>query len=158
MNKRNLESLVEQGLSTRKIGVILDKSQTSIRYWLKIHGLRTTYPGESTSANYECVTCGRRYTYERNKGFTKERCNSCQVNRRRFKLRKRIVAYLGGCCGRCGYNKCEQALHAHHTDPSEKSFNISGAHCRSWERIRKELDKCILLCANCHAEEHSRSI
>lgn len=66
------------------------------------------------------------------------------------------VDYLGGKCNRCGYNKCIDALDFHHINPKEKDFNFSeNGHCRSWERVKKELDKCELLCANCHREEHS---
>ena len=102
-----------------------------------------------------CELCGRKYTYDRTKGCTKVKCNSCLVNHRRFELRKKIIAHMGGCCKRCGYDKCNQALHAHHKNEATKGFNISGAHSRSWERIEAELAKCILLCANCHAEEHA---
>ena len=63
---------------------------------------------------------------------------------------------MGGKCGKCGYDKCIHALHAHHVNTNDKDFNISGAHSRSWKRIEKELEKCVLLCANCHIEEHSR--
>lgn len=47
-----------------------------------------------------------------------------------------------------------RVLSFHHRDPSEKKFIISGNHCRKWEIVREELDKCDLLCANCHMELH----
>ena len=49
------------------------------------------------------------------------------------------------------------ALHFHHRNPAEKDFSISGAHARSWVSISGELDKCDLVCANCHAEIHERA-
>ena len=101
-----------------------------------------------------CELCGREYEYVRNSGHTMRRCNSCKTNERRFIIKRQVVDYLGGKCHRCGYNKCLGALTAHHVDPSKKSFAISGAHSRGWESVKKELDKCVLLCANCHNEEH----
>ena len=75
-------------------------------------------------------------------------------------LRKRrkleAVKYLGGKCVRCGYNRNVAALVFHHPDPSQKEFAISAKGLtRSWEKVKLELDKCILLCANCHAEVHN---
>ncbi len=65
------------------------------------------------------------------------------------------VAYKGGCCQVCGYEKYIGALNFHHINPAEKEFGLSAdGLTRSWERVRKEADKCILLCANCHAEVH----
>lgn len=59
----------------------------------------------------------------------------------------------GGCCGRCGYDKCLSALQFHHRDPAQKLFNVT--RCRgSLETMRQEADKCDLICANCHFEEH----
>jgi len=56
----------------------------------------------------------------------------------------------------CGYNKCLEALEFHHRNPSEKEFNVSSkGHSRSWERVKKEIEKCDLLCANCHREIHA---
>lgn len=101
-----------------------------------------------------CEICNREYEYCRNKGGTRVKCNSCSVNERRIKLRKKIVDHMGGQCVKCGYDKCYGAMHAHHLDPSEKDFNISGSHSRSWAVIEKELGKCILICSNCHSEEH----
>ncbi len=54
----------------------------------------------------------------------------------------------------CGYNKCLSALEFHHIDPLKKDFNISQFRTTSFESIKKELDKCDLLCANCHREIH----
>jgi hypothetical protein len=58
---------------------------------------------------------------------------------------------------RCGYDRCLEALEFHHIASGEKDFGISArGHSRSWEKTRQELDKCILLCANCHREIHAQ--
>ena len=71
----------------------------------------------------------------------------------RQRLKLRAIQYKGGRCQVCGYNRCTRALTFHHLSPSEKDFNIGGS-TKAWSRIKAELDKCILLCANCHAETH----
>lgn len=103
-----------------------------------------------------CVLCGRKYDHATKMGHSKTTCNSCLVNNRRFEFKRRSIAYKGGRCENCGYCKSVRALTFHHIDPSTKSFGIANAHCRSWEVVQAELDKCIMLCANCHAEEHER--
>lgn len=66
------------------------------------------------------------------------------------------VEYKGGKCERCGYKRCIEALEFHHTDPALKDFSISGkGYTRSWDTVQKELDKCEMLCANCHREAHA---
>ena len=48
----------------------------------------------------------------------------------------------------------------HHLDPKDKEFNISKA-CQDFtdlDLIKKEIDKCILLCANCHRKVHNKII
>ena len=78
------------------------------------------------------------------------------VIRRRKKLKKMAVEYKGGKCQCCGYARDITALEFHHSDESKKHFGISSAGItRSWEKTRKELDRCVLLCANCHREVHS---
>ena len=69
-------------------------------------------------------------------------------------LRKlKCVKYKGGKCELCGYNRSARALCFHHKNPEEKDFTFSNK-VRSWEKVQRELDKCILVCANCHAEIH----
>lgn len=80
---------------------------------------------------------------------------SCQdrVAKRRKQLKVMVVKYLGGRCVRCGYDKCVAALEAHHLDSSTKAFGIAAkGYTRSWEVVKTEADKCILLCSNCHRE------
>ncbi|CAN5119184.1 hypothetical protein BH11PAT3_BH11PAT3_1950 [soil metagenome] len=77
------------------------------------------------------------------------------VKRRRKKLREMAREYKGNQCAICGYKKCQRALSFHHLDPKLKDFGLSAKGLtRSWEKIQKEIDKCILLCANCHMEVH----
>lgn len=101
-----------------------------------------------------CKYCNREYIYVRDKGHKKTYCNSCGVNRRRFGVKRKMVSYKGGKCIRCGYNRCLRALEFHHRNPNEKDLAISRSYCRRWEVIRQELDKCDLLCSNCHREIH----
>lgn len=64
---------------------------------------------------------------------------------------------MGGCCQSCGYNKCESALELHHIDPTKKdskAFNMR-ANPQNVEKVKNELEKCILLCCLCHREFHA---
>lgn len=89
--------------------------------------------------------------------MTRNRFNSLHVAESRRKIKARAVEYKGGKCEACGYSKCIAALEFHHQDPTQKDLQVSGAgNYRKWEVIRPEVDKCLLLCANCHREEHDR--
>ena len=72
----------------------------------------------------------------------------------RKRLKQKAIDYKGGSCKICSYNRCNEALTFHHLNPSEKDFTI--AYMKSWgfDRIKSELDKCILLCTRCHTEVH----
>lgn len=78
------------------------------------------------------------------------------VAKRRKKIREMAVKYKGGKCEVCGYDKCIQALEFHHLNNKGKDFGISDrGYTRSWQKVKQEIDKCILLCANCHRELHA---
>ena len=77
------------------------------------------------------------------------------VAKRRKDVRQKAVSYKGDKCAICGYSKCLQALEFHHVKNSKKDFGISAkGYTRSWKNVKEELDKCVLLCANCHREVH----
>lgn len=122
-----------------------------------------------------CKVCGRDFPHRAtHDGFTvslshRKRCLACQPWRsressgsrqgkavmdwrRRTKLK--AIRYKGGQCVICGYARCVRALVFHHLDPMEKDFGVGTGHCRAWDTLRRELDKCVLLCGNCHDEVH----
>jgi len=110
--------------------------------------------------NCICRICGKHYQYVYENSVSignhsKNVCNSCRANHRRFALKDKMIAYKGGHCSICGYKKCNRALTFHHLDPNQKDFNFAGNHSRKWEKIQIELDKCILVCQNCHCEIHA---
>jgi len=75
------------------------------------------------------------------------------VAKRRKKLKTLSIEYKGGECQTCGYKKYVGALELHHINKADKEFGIGDkGYTRSWEKVKSELDKCILLCANCHRE------
>lgn len=104
-----------------------------------------------------CQVCGRVYDYHHSAtaGHTKIKCNSCLVNERRIKIKEKSLEFKGGKCEICGYSKSKRALSFHHVN-GKKEFSLSGSHCRKWESIVAELNKCMLVCANCHMELHEK--
>ena len=86
-------------------------------------------------------------------GYRCARCSTARVSLRRRRVRELLVAEAGGSCTLCGYDRYSGALQFHHLEPREKRFHISeGGLTRSLARLREEAGKCLLLCANCHAE------
>ena len=102
-----------------------------------------------------CKTCHNAYFRE----YFSDQDRMCKqvgrVDKNKKEYRNNFRKYkLSIGCQECGYDKCASALHFHHINSSEKKFAISKGVARSVNEIKmkEELDKCILLCANCHAE------
>ncbi len=82
-----------------------------------------------------------------------KRCRAEAVARRRRKIKRILVEEAGGRCQICGYDGSFVALEFHHLDPTKKSFGVAQRGItRSIDKVREEVRKCILICANCHAE------
>ena len=111
---------------------------------------------EYTNTAYLCRTCG----IDGQSNFYKTaryQCKSCFNKRCVASGQQRVFdlkMHYGGKCVRCGYNKSLAALQFHHTDPTQKEFSLGHKRGIKWEEQIKELDKCELVCANCHAEIH----
>lgn len=103
-----------------------------------------------------CSVCHKMFGYSRVAGDRKTVCASCRTSEKRLEKKRRAVEYKGGACEKCGYSRSISALQFHHRDPATKTFSISNKMSVSWPRIKAEVEKCDLLCANCHAEHHEQ--
>ena len=160
IEREQLEDLVAEGLSIREIAVRVDRSPTTVRHWLREYGLKTLRERRPTVEDVDqverrCATHGIA-TFVRYGPRDHFRCVLCRrqrVTNRRRRVKEILVAEAGGACRLCGYDRTPAALHFHHVDPNEKSFALAlQGVARSLDRCRTEAQKCVLLCANCHAE------
>lgn len=86
------------------------------------------------------------------------KCKSCLYTYQKNRWHQRkldAIEYKGGVCLDCGQMPHPGAMQFHHDDPDEKEFAWNKGRLRAWVSVKKELDKCVLLCANCHAIRHS---
>lgn len=76
---------------------------------------------------------------------------------RRRKFKDFLVSIMGRGCQICGYLKCNRSLCFHHLDPDQKDFSMGehSANPENWANVFNEINKCIMLCTNCHIELHS---
>jgi hypothetical protein len=115
--------------------------------------IREAREAGQTTVILECARHGRTEFWVGRERVRCRRCNSQGVARRRRKVKEILVAEAGGCCSLCGYDRFPVALEFHHLDPETKAFGLSEAGItRSIQASRDEAGKCVLLCANCHAE------
>lgn len=170
MQKELLENYISQNKSTREIATTVGKSQTAIRYWLAKYSLKTIVAEKLNHTHLKEMPCGKCHILKSLDNFyirpdqrrMHSYCKQCFANitkekSKQFKLQ--CLQYKNQiCCQMCGYDKCIGALDFHHIDSESKDFEISQAKnlTKINDVIKKELDKCIVICANCHREHHYR--
>ena len=164
-------SLRKEGKSYKEITKILGCAMSTVSYHCQLHKMGDNNQKVSedekeqfqkmydeigslkkvaklTGRSFETV---KKYVQVRTR--VKKVTNSESVILWRKRTIKKLIEYKGGKCELCGYNKCDSALQFHHKDPTEKDFSISGRSL-SFDRLKEEVDKCMLVCSNCHAEIH----
>lgn len=156
-DKFNIVKLYNSGLTCLEISDKLDIYRITISKYLKSIGvlvkkrLNESQRKESGKIK-ECEICEKQITGGRNI------CMSCYTNTRRYKIKKRMFDYKGGFCQKCNEGDLDISCYDfHHMDPTKKEFNLSGLNSAkiNWNKVKEELDKCLLLCSNCHRTEHS---
>jgi transposase len=155
-------ALVEEGLSIQQMAERLGIGATTVRHWLRRYGLVTLRARRSADEQRgqrvvirQCRHHGLTAWVRTGTGgrYRCKRCRSEHVSARRRRVKRLLVAEAGGRCILCGYDRYAGALQFHHLDPSAKSFALSvQGVARSLEKARAEAAKCVLICANCHAE------
>lgn len=110
---------------------------------------------------YKCKQCGET---DENKMMNKgggrralslcKRCHNINTIERGRRNKDLYIKYKGGKCELCGYDKCHAAMDFHHLDPDEKDPGVSSIRYWGLAKAKEELDKCLLVCANCHREIH----
>lgn len=164
ITKDILITLIDLNYSTYGLAEQLKCSQTNVRYYLRKFGLNTNSHAVKNIIK-ECIVCTKSISPPKIK-FCSEKCSSehksnnrnsynCQQvrgNDRKLKL----IKYKGGCCEICGYSKNYAALLFHHLIPENKLFCINLRKCSNtnMKSLYIEVDKCQLLCHNCHYELH----
>lgn len=174
--KEKIFKLYESGKTYREINRELGCSKGTISYhlhsnkdqerlkrneWIQSIKLNNTLTKPEFFEKYKDLL-SKREMKELCKGLfhkesSKYKSNSAEYHRKRRKeIKLELIKYKGGKCQKCGYLKCHKALQFHHQDPTKKDFAI-GENMKSIriENLKKELDKCILVCANCHSEIHN---
>ena len=163
MNIEVVKELINQNKSTTEIAKVFNTSQTSVVRYLKKHKLSTNFKfAIKTSTHKECTECNKLKLhedfYKRDGNNLQSMCKECTLIhtiKRRQIVKQKAIEYKGGKCTICNYNTYNGALEFHHLDPNEKDFNIAEITTTIFnEKIKTELDKCILLCSNCHREVH----
>lgn len=170
MEYENLVSLLCNGKSLNDISKETGKSLTTIIYWTNKFDLKPNFKNFKQIGKKEygetrfCPKCQKDcpttdFFKRRGRLFSSTYCRGCTKSttlERMINFKKICVEYKGGQCKLCGYNKYYGALEFHHVDPMLKRFNISQVKSYKFsDFVKEELDRCELLCSNCHREVES---
>lgn len=155
-----LKTLTESCNTIKEISISAGKSETTIKYWLKKHDLKIIKAKVYEKICSDCKTLkplSEYYLKNKEKQSYNSYCKDCSKtaatkSKRNFK--DDCIDYKGGSCINCGYSKCRAALEFHHLESDLKEFELSRKTNLNNE-VKLELDKCILVCANCHREIHN---
>ena len=161
VDKNKLLDLYNQDKTKKEISEYFQIGRSTVLKYLKQLGLKSKSKIGSNNTRqrkYICKHCGET---DKNKfvDWCYTLCKSCNnIRGSKYVVQRKLdcIKYKGGKCSICGYNKYYGALEFHHLDPNEKEFGVGEkGYTRSWEKVKQELDKCVLLCSNCHKEVHA---
>jgi uncharacterized CHY-type Zn-finger protein len=147
MEKEDITRYVEQGLNNSQIAKLISCHRTTVPKKMKKFGIV-----RNKNKNVICKLCKKDLgANEKNDS----KCYTCATRVRRYRTKFAAVKYKGGICEHCGWIGSIAAFDFHHID-ANKEFTLKSCAHKKWDLIKKELDKCKLLCSNCHRIEHAK--
>jgi hypothetical protein len=170
MEKKIFEAFIDKGYTQRQIGKDLKLSHTAVRYWLKKFKLKTNgKPKEKAKIINGCKICTeckenktvKEFYLRTDKKNYASKCKKCAnkyYGNRIKDVKIKMIEYKGGECERCELKLKDShysVFDFHHLDPKTKDVKFDKIKFRKWEKIKSEIDKCALLCSNCHRITHS---
>jgi len=172
MTKEILIKLINNNLSQRQIAEKLECSQGNIKYWLKKFDLKTKlnlYNKGTNDINNEkyCPKCKiikpiNEFYKRSNRNGVGGYCKKCsnKYHTKRVKeVKLKMIKYKGSKCIECKLNIKDShysVFDFHHINPIEKDINFNRIKFQKWDKIKLEIDKCELLCSNCHRMKHAK--
>ena len=161
MNKSDLETLINQSFTLKQIAKNLQSSQSNVRYWIKKYGLKLKRGAKGKKpkdfvTDKKCA-CGETdpNKFYGNKTKICAKCHNKYNLLKGHENRLYMLDKLGGRCINCGFDKYKSSLDIHHLDPTQKDVGFKTVRYWSRNRIDKELEKCVILCRNCHNAHHN---
>ena len=160
--RETYQKLVDEGYSTRKMAKKLGVGQTTIKYWMKKFGIKTNphrYIKKDGKVFKPCPQCKAikeinfvNFYPKGKKGYSSycKKCFSIYCSNRWIQKKKDAVKYKGGICIDCKSTFDYYLYDFHHLDSNTKEFDWNKLRLYGWNRIKSELDKCVLLCCMCH--------
>lgn len=162
------KELIDKKYSHRQIAKELNISNSLAYKDLKKFNLKTVHIANKPIPTYKsgykwCSGCKaslrlNNFGLVTNKEYHLSQCKKCKSDKkniRRNNSKKAAVEYKGGKCCICGFCKYIGSLDFHHVDQSTKDFSFSDRRISDIEKIKPELDKCVLVCRNCHGMIHA---
>ncbi len=110
----------------------------------------------------QCLYCEKEFQFLRTGTAVRTACPECipddkghDAALRRRLVKQKAVKYKGGRCEKCGVVYPYYIYDFHHINPMEKEFAIGTKDSPiKWDKVKSEIDKCLLVCSNCHREIH----
>ena len=163
VDKNEFLDLYNQDKTTKEISEYFQIGRSTVLKYLKQLGLKSKSKIGSNNTRqrkYICKHCGET---DKNKfvDWCYTLCKSCNnIRSSKYVVQRKLdcIKYKGGKCSICGYNKYYGALEFHHLDPNIKENGKQAITNIKKEFLYEELDKCVLLCSNCHREVHANLI
>lgn len=171
MKKIIIKELIDQGQSQREIANKLKISQTTVRYYLKKYELKTQknlYNIIISNDRRICIKCLKNLSinnfYSKSNRINKfhhicKDCSNVISTQKSIENKLKMIKFKGNQCKNCNLH-IEDSHYSvfdfHHRDLHSKDINLSSIKKWTWNKIEIELNKCDLLCSNCHRIEHAR--